>query len=66
MDAACVARRAMRARTAKPCGPDIPTLMSSFAAIRKAMVANKPGHQGERGAAVNTIAQGMPMFRRNL
>jgi hypothetical protein len=63
MDVACVAWRAAQARTAKPCGSDPPTLGSSFAAIRKAMVANRPGHQEERGAAVNTIAQGMSMFR---
>jgi hypothetical protein len=31
-----------------------------------AMVANKPGHQEERGAAVNTIAQGMSMLRLRL
>jgi hypothetical protein len=29
--------------------------------IRKATVAIKPAHRGERGAAVNTIAQGMPV-----
>jgi hypothetical protein len=34
-------------RTAKPCGPGTPTLVSSFAVmIRKAMVANKPGTPG--------------------
>jgi hypothetical protein len=74
MDAACVAWRAMPARTAKLCGPDAPTLASSLvmamsalrvrhAGIHKATVANKPGHRGERRAAVNTIAQGMSMFR---
>jgi hypothetical protein len=36
-------------RTAKSCGPGAPTLALSFAEmIREAMVANKPGHQGER------------------
>jgi hypothetical protein len=30
-------------RTAKPCGPDTPTLVSSLRAISLAMVANKPG-----------------------
>ena len=37
-------------RTAKPCGPDAPTLASSSreASFSRAMVANKPGHQGER------------------
>jgi hypothetical protein len=35
-------------RTAKSCGPDPPTLGSSFAVmIRKATVANKPGHRGD-------------------
>jgi hypothetical protein len=35
-------------RTAKSCGPDAPTLASSFAvSFREAMVAKKPGHQGE-------------------
>jgi hypothetical protein len=40
--------RAMRARTAKARGPDAPTLASSSPGIRQAMVANRPGHQGER------------------
>jgi hypothetical protein len=40
-------RRLMR--TAKSCGPDLPTLGSNFAVmIRKATVAIKPGHRGER------------------
>ena|SRR5438105_4466702 len=45
------ARRAALMRTAKPCGPDAPTLASSFAGSDscEAMVARKPGHQGERG-----------------
>src|SRR6202166_2165617 len=35
-------------RTAKSCGPDAPTLASSFVErSAQAMVANKPGHQGE-------------------
>jgi hypothetical protein len=34
-------------RTAKSCGPDSPTLGSSFAVmIREVMVANKPGTPG--------------------
>jgi hypothetical protein len=54
-------------RTAKPCGSDPPTLGSRLRkAIPLAMVANKPGHQEERGAVVNTIAQGMPMQRLDL
>jgi hypothetical protein len=48
-------------RTVKPCGPDAPTLASSW---RKpfplAMVARKPGHQGERGGNRKTIAQEAP------
>ena len=38
-------------RTAKSCGPDAPTLASSSreASFTGAMVANKPGHQGEPG-----------------
>ncbi len=42
--------RAMRRRTAKSCGPDAPTLASSERQcfrIALAMVATKPGHQGE-------------------
>src|SRR5437588_10998906 len=35
-------------RTAKPCGPDAPTLASSLRSDLQAMVARKPGHQGER------------------
>jgi len=37
-------------RTAKSCGPDAPTLASSFAGNYscEATVANKPGHRGER------------------
>ena len=35
-------------RTAKSCGPDAPTLASSFAGIfREMTVARKPGHRGE-------------------
>src|SRR5258708_22874594 len=52
-------RRTMLSRTAKSCGPDAPTLASSFAEardgptgpdsppIRKATVAKEPGHRGE-------------------
>ena len=46
-------------RTAKSCGPDAPTLASS-SCIARAMVARKPGHQGEREVTVKTIAQGRP------
>jgi len=53
-------RRTAVSRTAKSCGPDAPTLASSFCGgerrptgrtsppIRKATVARKPGHRGER------------------
>jgi hypothetical protein len=34
--------------------------------ILQAMAANKPGRQGDREAAVNTIAQGVSMFRLRL
>ena len=48
-------------RTAKSCGPDTPTLVSSRAGfIRAAMVAKEPGHQGERAISRKTIAQGRP------
>jgi hypothetical protein len=35
-------------RTAKSCGPDAPTLASSWRSNLQATVANKPGHRGER------------------
>jgi len=46
-------RRAQAVRTAKPCGPGAPTLASSSqeAKFSRAMVARKPGHQGERGVS---------------
>ena len=46
-------RRARARRTAKPCGPGAPTLASSSweASFSGAMVARKPGHQGERGVS---------------
>jgi len=54
-------RRGALMRTAKPCGPDTPTLVSSSAGrIAERWWLTSPVHQGERGAAVNTIAQGMP------
>ena len=54
------ARRAALVRTAKPCGPDAPTLASSWRSDPQAMVARKPGHQGERVISRRTIAQGRP------
>ena len=48
VDAGGVARRAAPARTAKSCGPDAPTLVSSWwKTIPLMTVANKPGHRGE-------------------
>jgi hypothetical protein len=45
-------------RTVKSCGPDAPTLASSWRSDLRATVANKPGHRGEHEAAVKTIACG--------
>ena len=58
----CAADERRVKRTAKSCGPDAPTLASSpqEAKLLRAMVAKKPGHQGEHEAAVKTIAQGRP------
>src|ERR1700743_3757169 len=48
-------------RTAKPCGPDTPTLVSSFAGrFAKQWWLTSPVHQGERGPAVKTVGRGMP------
>ena len=48
-------------RTAKPCGPDAPTLaFKSRASVREATVTTKPGRRGERGISRNAITQGMP------
>jgi hypothetical protein len=49
------------ARTAKSCGPDASTLASTWQwswRFTPGMVARKPDHQGEREAAVKTIACG--------
>ena len=48
MDAVAPEDERCSPRTAKSCGPDAPTLASSFAeSFREAMVAREPGHQGE-------------------
>src|SRR5436305_9875346 len=48
-------------RTAKSCGPDTPTLVSSRRKLfPPATVANKPGHRGEPVISRKTIARGMP------
>jgi len=44
----CARRRGVQPRTAKSCGPDAPTLASSWRDDPPAMVAKQPGHQGER------------------
>ena len=49
MDASGASDEGAGLRTAKSCGPDAPTLaFKSRGSIREAMVARKPGHQGER------------------
>jgi hypothetical protein len=53
-------RRKYFSQTAKPCGPDTPMLVSSLRAISQATGPKSPEPRGERGAAVKTIAQGMP------
>jgi len=55
-------RRLMSLRTAKSCGPGIPTLMPSLRGARVAQVtvAKKPGAPGRARISRNTIAQGMP------
>ena len=54
-------RRTLLARTAKPCGPDAPTLASSLRMNNpQATVARKPGRRGERSISRRTVAQGRP------
>jgi hypothetical protein len=61
MDADGAQRRSAPMRTAKSCGPDAPTLVSSWRKTIPLMtVANKPGHRGERDISRKTIARGMP------
>jgi hypothetical protein len=53
--------RVMPTRTAKSCGPDTPTLVSSLAEVFRGMtVAKKPGHRGEHEGSRKTIARGKP------
>jgi hypothetical protein len=49
-------------RTAKSCGPDAPTLASSFRGVipARATVAKEPGRRGEHVISCKTIARGMP------
>jgi hypothetical protein len=53
---------ALSLRTAKPCGPDAATLVSSAweASFSGMTVATNPVHRGEHGISRKTIAQGMP------
>ena len=65
MDAGCVRRASARRRmtqlrTAKPCGPDAPTLASSLRGYPQATVARKPGRRGEHGISRSTIVQETP------
>jgi hypothetical protein len=62
MDALAAQDERRLRRTAKSCGPDAPTLASSFAGSfpAQATVAKKPGHRGEHEVTVKTVAQGRP------
>ena len=55
---ACWTKRLLR--TAKSCGSDAPTLVSSRRSNPSATVARKPGHRGEHDISRKTIAQGVP------
>jgi hypothetical protein len=60
---AFVNRRVTELRTAKSCGPDISTPISTRRQrlrVAPGMVATKPDHQGEHEAAVKTVAQETP------
>jgi hypothetical protein len=46
VDANGALRRGRRMRTAKACGPDTPTLVSSLREVAQATVAKKPGAPG--------------------
>src|SRR5215813_15386709 len=61
MDAMAAADECRARRTAKPCGPDAPTLASSLQLMNcRRRWLPSPAHRGERGISRNTIAQGMP------
>src|SRR5450756_875732 len=54
-------------RTAKPCGPDAPTLaFKSRGSIHAATVARKPGHRGERGISRKPLRGGCRAFSGEL
>src|ERR1700732_5338103 len=61
-------RRTALLRTAKSCGPDVPTLASSFAEVHppnrvvmrqypQATAAKEPGHRGEHERAASDVAK---------
>jgi len=50
MDADGAADESAGLRTAKSCGPDAPTLASSWRNYPLTTVAKKPGHRGEHEA----------------
>ena len=54
----CLRRTALK-RTAKTCGPDTATLVSSLWSDLQVTVARKPVHRGERAISRKAIAQGM-------
>ena len=53
-------RRNAPTRTAKSCGPDIPTLISNWRQFPLMTGARKPGPRGDHEGNRKTIAQGMP------
>ena len=58
----CEAALATLERTAKPCGPGTPTLVSSFAEVSaRRRWLKSPAHRGDHGISRKTIAQGMPV-----
>jgi hypothetical protein len=60
MDAGGATDESACLRTAKPCGPDTPTLVSSRWSDPPATVAKKPVHRGERGISRKPLRAGMP------
>jgi hypothetical protein len=50
----------MLLRTAKSCGPDTPTLVSSWRSNLPMTVAKEPGRRESTKETVKTIARGMP------
>jgi hypothetical protein len=50
----------MLLRTAKSCGPDTSTLVSSLREVPQVTVAKEPDRRGELEVSRKTIARGMP------